>query len=403
MTQNNNRNASSAARSSLGYNFQDVYSLYLLLKQEKHDLNLWVEGLDDIHIRDNDDHLTLYQLKDKAENLNNKNPGLWNTLGNWCQAIQDKDACLEKTEFKLVITAELLSNQLAYSLNKEYGYNPSKAYDKLYEIAKNEPKKENKDPTKPKTGYEKFLDFLPDEKERKLFVSKIEVLDKSRNAEELNKAIPSMLHAYPEHQNDVYMKIRGWWQIKLDEQKSDNNPTPLTKTALINEIAKASEDYGQNSLPEDDNADRERYPLEKEQLEKANFVQHFKKITKIKKRIDDAMFNFFRAKNRRVEWATKRLLVDNELENYETDLIEHWEGIVTELVDLKNFEVDCSDDLKKEFGLNVYTETKKQYVRPLREKMTKAYVKMGSYHILVDEDRLCWYPEGVMLELLETI
>jgi len=38
---------SASPKSALGFSYQDVYSLYLLLKNEHSDLELWIESLDD--------------------------------------------------------------------------------------------------------------------------------------------------------------------------------------------------------------------------------------------------------------------------------------------------------------------------------------------------------------------
>lgn len=423
-----NKNPSASPESALGFSFQDVYSLYLLLKDERSDLELWIENLDDIHIKDKNGNLTLYQLKHKVNKLSDKSSDLWNTIGNWCKLIKDGKISIDTTSFKLVVITEILNTQKAYSLCKKYGnYNPTKAHDELLKIAnKDIETKRNKQKKSEKQGENIHPDLfeLPEEQEieetdyelfakklhyntRESLVNSIEIIDNTSNVTTLDARIPSMLNGvYPDNQKAVYSDLIGWWHIEIRRHLSDKSVSPLTKTALINKIAKINEAYHKDNLPQNyDRQDLEKYRSSIDiKNNNKNFVQELKKITTRKKRIERAMLDFYLATNKRMEWATEKLLIDGEIETYENRLVEYWERITEDLIDSESFALDNTEDIgKREFGLKIYTETEKQNIPPIRQKVTEKYIKMGSYHLLVEDDKICWYPEGVMLELFETI
>jgi len=410
-----NKNLSASPESALGFSFQDVYSLYLLLKDERSDLKLWIEDLDDIHIRDKDDKFTLYQLKHKKNKLSNKSDDLWKTIGNWCKLINNSTISVDNTQFKLVIIVKLIKTQIAYSLCKQYGkYNSIKARNELLKIANKDIETKEKQAEKQLSMVEspnKETDFelfakLPDNIMDKL-VKSIEIIDNVPDLTTLDIRIPSMLHGvYPDNQKDVYHELMGWWQKEIRKQLSDKSNKSLTKTTVIKKIAEINEKYHKDNLPQDyDKQDLEEYrsSIDIKNYNK-NFVQQLKKITNRKKRIERAILDFYLATNKRMEWATKKLLIDDEIEIYENRLIEYWERITEELIDSEYFAIDNADNKeKREFGVKVYNKTEEQNIPPIREKVTEEYIKMGSYHNLVEEKKVCWYPEDIMLELFETI
>lgn len=420
----------SAPESALGFSFQDVYSLYLLLKDERSDLKLWVEDLDDIHIIDKENNLTLYQLKHKANNLSNKSEDLWKTIGNWCKLINNNTIYVEKTQFKLVVIVGLIKTQIAYSLCKKYGkYYSTEAHDQLIKIANEEIAKErnkkniekqvekqlslfdspNKETNK-ETDFELFTQLPYNIREQ--LVNSIEIIDNTADVTTLDSLIPSMLHGvYPDNQKDVYHELIGWWQKKirkqLDDFRKDLQVHPLTKTSIRNKIAEINEKYHKDNLPQDyDKQDLEEYrnSIDIKNYNK-NFVQQLKKIITRKKPIERAILDFYLATNKRMEWVTKKLLFDDEIENYEDRLIEYWEMITEELIDSEDFALDNAEDTEKiKFGSKIYTETEKRNIPPIRERVTEKYIKMGSYHILVEDKKVCWYPEeDIMLKLFEEI
>jgi len=420
-----NKNNSASPESALGFSFQDVYSLYLLLKDERSELELWVESLDDIHIRDKDANLTLYQLKHKDSYLSDKSTDLWNTIGNWCRLINNKQVSIESTKFKLVIIEKVIKTQIAYSLCKQSGnYNSIEARERLLKVAKLEVankdiktrKNEQKNPDKQEKKQLNFFEKKETDFElfanlpyniRESLVDSFEVIDNTPDVTTLDTRIPSMLNAVsPDNQKAVYNELIGWWQKEIRKHLSDKSVSPLTKTTFHYKIAEINEKYHQDNLPQNyDKQDLEEYRNSIDiKNDNRNFVQQLKKITNTKKRIERAILDFYLATNKRMEWATKKLLIDDEIEIYEDKLIEYWERITEDLIDSDDFALDNAEDIeKRKFGSKVYSETEKRNIPPIREKVTEKYIKMGSYHNLVEDNKVCWYPEDIMLELFEKI
>jgi len=422
-----NKNPSASPESALGFSFQDVYSLYLLLKDERSDLELWVEDLDDIHIIDKDNNVTLYQLKHKANNLSDKSDDLWKTIGNWCKLLNNNTISVKNTQFKLVVIVKVSDKQIAHLLCKRHGnYNSVKACEELLKIAKEDIKtRKNQQKNSEKQAKDSHPDLFesPEKKQVKendfeLFdqlhyniseslVNSIEVIDSTHNVTNLDSMIPLMLYGvHSDNQKAVYQELMGWWQTEIRKHLSDKSVEPLIKTILKDKIAEINEKYHKNNLPLDyDKQDLEKYKSSIDiKKDNRNFVQQLKKIINKKKRIERAILDFYLATNKRMEWATKKLLIDNEIENYEDSLIEYWERITEGLIDSEDFALDNAEDIeKRKFGLKVYTETEERNIPPIREKVIEKYIKMGSYHNLVEDNKVCWYPETIMLELFETI
>jgi hypothetical protein len=415
-----NRNNSASPESALGFSFQDVYSLYLLLKDERSDLELWVESLDDIHIKDKDGNLTLYQLKHKDSYLNDRSPDLWNTIGNWCKLIKDKKISVDNTQFKLVVIVKVLDTQIAYSLCKLYGnYNSIKAQDKLLEIANEEikiRKNEQKNPEKQEKKQIELFELPEKVKEtdfelfvqlpyniRESLVGSIEVIDNTPDVTTLDTRIPSMLGAvYPDNQEAVYNELMGWWQKEIRKHLSDKSVNPLTKTTFSYKMAEINEKYHKDNLPLDDDLKYAEYEKSIDvQNDNRKFVVYAKKI------MDDddirhVVLDYYRAYNQRISWLNRKLLSTDYVEDYERKLQDGWSRIVRKVKRKRrfSFNTEIEKQTKKDIGLDIYDATEELDIR-IKEKVTEKYIMMGSYHILADEDRAYWYPDEKMKEILD--
>ncbi|MDM8566578.1 hypothetical protein QUF74_13115 [Candidatus Halobeggiatoa sp. HSG11] len=422
MTKQNKNISAASPESALGFSFQDVYSLYLLLKDERSDLELWIESLDDIHIKDKNGNLTLYQLKHKSNNLNDKSSDLWNTIGNWCRLIKDGNISIETTSFKLVVITEVLNTQVAYSLCKKYGsYNTIIAHDELLKIAnkdienkRNKPKKSEK---QEKNIQHPDLFGLPEEQEiketdyelfaklhyntRELLVKSIEVIDNAPNVTTLDARIPSMLYTvYPDNQKAVYSDLMGWWQMKIREHLSNKSVSPLPKTILTLKIAEINEKYD-NGLPLDNDFKHAEYEKSIDiQNDNRRFVIYAKKI------MDDddvkyVVLDYYRAYNQRISWLNRNLLSTDYLKDYEQELQDGWNRTVRRVKRKSKFSFNTKTEkqTKKDIGIDIYDATEELDIR-IKEKVTEKYIMMGSYHILADEDRVCWYPDDKMKKIL---
>ncbi|EDN70471.1 conserved hypothetical protein [Beggiatoa sp. PS] len=415
-----NKNDSASPESALGFSFQDVYSLYLLLRNERNDLKLWLEKLDDIDIKDENGNLTLYQLKHKANNLNDKSDDLWKTIGNWCKLIKNDMKFVENTKFKLVVIVEVLNTQIAYLLCKQHGnYNSIKAHDKLLEIAnkdiKTRKKKQLEKQEKKQTELfessekkqEKETDFelfakLPYNLREQL-VNSIEIIDNAPDVTTLDARIPSMLHGvYPSTQKKVYRNLMGWWQEEIRKHLSDKSVNPLTEVTLINRIAEINEEYQRDNLPLDNDLKYAKYEKSIDaQNDNMKFVIYAKKI------MDDddirhVSLDYYKAYNQRSSWITKKLLSIDYVADYERKLQDGWNRTVRKVKRKRrfSFNTEVEAQIKKDIGIDIYDATEELDIR-IKEKVTEKYIMMGSYHILADEDRVCWYPDEKMKEILD--
>ena len=76
----------SAAASGIGYYYQYIYSLYLLLEQYEPHIFIRIEGHDDIELLEKNELQELFQIKHHENHnvsLSNRNLDLWKTIGIW--------------------------------------------------------------------------------------------------------------------------------------------------------------------------------------------------------------------------------------------------------------------------------------------------------------------------------
>lgn len=126
MPESKTQQATSAADTSIGFDYQ-FYHFFLLLLDLRHGEQIGLEEKDDVHVDLADGNLLLIQTKHTVQvnaagesiNLTEKDKDLWKTLSNWSKVISeqaDAKLFLKKTSFQLATNKQALKNPFILKL-----------------------------------------------------------------------------------------------------------------------------------------------------------------------------------------------------------------------------------------------------------------------------------------------
>lgn len=101
-------NAHDASGQMLGYLYQVLAALYLLLDSKYGDAQICIEKFDDIAFIEQDEPVLMIQTKHhlyRPGNLSNTSVDLWRTIKSWCDSINKSPSNLRDTYFAILTTA----------------------------------------------------------------------------------------------------------------------------------------------------------------------------------------------------------------------------------------------------------------------------------------------------------
>jgi hypothetical protein len=112
-------------------------------------------------------------------------------------------------------------------------------------------------------------------------------------------------------------------------------------------------------------------------------------------RIEKAMLDYYRAFEQRSRWAREELLVGDEVELYETRLVDEWERFSLAITEELGSEV--SELELKKAGRQIFNWMEQNADIRIRPNVAEPYVMRGSFHLLADEStpRVWWHPQFV--------
>jgi len=387
----------SAAAPTLGYLYQAQYALYALLKEDREEAQLAIEGLDDITI-EHDQYIELSQLKHHVRQkatMTAASPELWKTIRIWSTLLKDSMWKPDETRLTLITTATATAGSLP-TLLFEDGRDTVEAHRLLLETA-----------TKSKStsltdSFKAFSDLTKAQQIQ--LIDAIYIYDESPTAKDLPALIKKQFHwGVPTGKVDlVYERLQGWWFERVVSHLLGKSTQKIKQLELKIKIDDIISQFQRDSLPVDHartKIDVAYFNTQKNKL----FVQQLNHIEVNTHRIHFAVQDYFRAFEQRTRWAKDMLLIDDELNQYEDILKEEWGRYMAQMMD----QLDGPDALDDEaacvrFGKDVLAWMERVRI-PIRKNMppNDEYVMRGSYHMMANEEvpPVYWHPK--LLEKLE--
>ena len=220
----------------------------------------------------------------------------------------------------------------------------------------------------------------------------VTVVDKSESILNVVDSIKKSIRysSRPEFEERVFERIEGWWFKKSIEALCSSEPIFVSQGQVRSYICDVSDEYMPDNLPIDteltDDIDVNSFPAG-ERI----FCDQLRLIAVRSPRIKIAVRDYYRAFTQRSNWIRDDLLYIDELDQYESRLIDEWQHLFVRMQD----DVDASDDKEMQrAGRALFSSIEDKDIR-IRPLCSDAFVMRGSYHMLANKLKVGWHLEFV--------
>ncbi len=381
------RNPHEASASATGYLFQCRCALLAGLSaiQDSPQLSISIEKFDDVAFEANGEPTDLIQTKHhigKTGDLTDSSADLWKTLWIWLKRVAEDVEAPFRTRFVLLTTGQAPDGSAASTLRSRD--RDEKQADTRLLTAATESK--NKDHSAAYAAYVALAEPV-----RLNLLRSVLILDGSSNIIDVREDITRELyHAASRDQIDhLVERLEGWWFGAVIRALTTPARSAIPVLAIEQRVDELRDEFKRNALPVDFKTALPPQAVVAD-LDKRPFVRQLRKIEISPARIEFAIRDYYRASEQRSRWAREDLLIDDELENYEQELIEAWEPRHAAMLD--EAAPPCAPDKKVMLGQTVFKWVEQDANFPLRT-VRERFLTHGSYHILANRYAVGWHPE----------
>lgn len=367
-----------ASQQMLGYLYQVVYALYLIISCEDNNDQIGIERFDDVSFEKDGTPKELIQLKHHVTpgKLTDSSVDLWRTLKVW---MDSKDILEEDTKLLLITTASAPQESVAYFLKAdEQVRNCQKAYGKLMEVAK---KSTNNTISNACNAFKKL-----GQSEGLKLVKRIEVLDGATDIADTDSKIKSYLEiaVKPKYEDKVLTALKGWWFQQCILGLCSPGLKLISKNEVTREIQRLVKKYDIDYLPIASDINSIKYGVNKDST-------YVKQLGLLK--IDDedilesAASDYVKADAQRSKWIREDPSLADELGEYDRNLIDRWHRLFL------NMKMELAADPDKiKAGRRLYGKIMTQDF-PIRANRREQFIMCGSYQKLSDNLKVGWHKD----------
>lgn len=391
----------SASDSYLGYVFQGLYALIMLLDADDEE-TVSIETQDDIVL--NGTCTNLIQLKhnyDSVPTLTLANVGLWKTIRIWAESPR-----ISSTRFTFVTCARIQNNGVLLNLTPdsrkdldlvvlEFTKEAKRVIDER-ESKKNDNIKNRKDPfdklphQERSVGCERFYN-LPDSIKKELIerlIIKPETFNVTQIAEQLSTRLKS--YVIPKIRDKVVERLIEWWDRRVILSLTNEQPRVIHKEELQWKLQDLISELRDDSLPDDFSM------VEPPSLDSELGTTMEKQIALVnggKSRLLRAARVRWLARNQREKWMSDDISISSDLAKFDKGLLQAWRDRFEPIKE------DCCsypDPEQCKKGLELldwsHNEAPHKVIQP-REKWRMPFLTQGTYQQLADEGKVGWHPQ----------
>ncbi len=372
-----------------GYLYQVLAALLLIL-DSKNDLNeLCIEKFDDVAFVETDNPKIMIQVKHQINargKLSDTSTDLWRSINSWCDSIKTNNMDILTTSFVILTTALAPTDSAAYFLSEQQkNRNTEKALELILKAANGTQKTT-------KAFRVNFLS-LSDEKQRQL-ISNVYIYDNSIQIKSFREELKRHIRwgTLPRFEDLICEQLEGWWFQKAIQFLCSDRTVYIDQKQVQSKVYEITSSYHEDSLPI--TVDPLIFPSEKEMetfgTETQVFIEQLKLIVLSEERIKRAIRDYYHAYQQRAKWVREDLLYIDELETYESQLVDEWHRLYEisneELSDIENLD----ESIKSKAGKKLYNNVENLELY-IRERVTQPFIMRGTYHGLSNKLQIGWH------------
>jgi hypothetical protein len=384
----------SAGEQGLGYIYQARLALLHLL-QLPEETAVFLEKDDDLDFVDGEGGKSLASLKHKAvgAKLTDLSTDFWKSINIWLTRYKRDGRAASSLRFFLFTTSNVSSDSFLAHLRHDQPVAPgdvatlTQRADAALAVSK------SKTIAPIATA---FGELSSNEKQD--FLERIRILDGSPRISDIPAIIMGkhMRCIRREHREFVFQRLEGWWNDAVIKQLTGTRTEGILGYEVSDRLSSFAEEYRTDNLPITFRASRPTDEIDTE-TDHRLFVVQLREICISSNRIRSAILDYYRAFQQRSAWARERLLVAEEVEEYEERLVDEWNRYKDAV--FEKLKEDSAQDALREAGVSLYTwaefETGRIESLRIRARVTEQYVVRGSFHILANgkpKPRVYWHP-----------
>lgn len=386
----------SAADSALGYLYQVRTGLIWALRRARagSEFIVSLETLDDVAFEtllpsgsQPDQLLQTKHHRSREASLSDASGDLWKSLRVWFEGHGNK-TIPPGTALFLITTGGAPKDGAAWFLRGGATRDVDKALNLLATVTQTSDSKANAD------AYQAFT--AASVAARRAILDNVVVLDRASGILTIDDDLKAEVHwsAEAQHLDAFLQRLEGWWFRRVIKQLvAAPKSKGILSAELESEMSELREQFKQDNLPIDD--DLLAFTLDEathSAHESYQFVHQLKLIDAGKRRVANAIRDYYRAYTQRSRWLREDLLLLGDLSRYEGKLVEEWELVFDAAKD--EMDANTVEAEKRKAARSILAWAEKVAI-PIRPGVTEPFVVRGSLHMLADEKpaRVGWHPD----------
>lgn len=396
MTAQSPGNSHSAQATVLGFYYQTLYALLLLLEQRTDDAAVSVERLDDVELN-TDGQTLLAQLKHSIQSsppeISIKSDALWKTIKAWIDVLPQLS--LSEARFQLVAVGELAAGSALRQFQQDEPdlelLRNALVAEAQCVIDAREQAKADGEPVpyeKRAKGCEAFLALT--DADRDIFLTRIGITSGSMTVGEVEPEIASKLDfILPEHRDAVAGRLVAWWDREILYSLCGKRERMIFREELQAQISLLISEIVQDKLLPDfeDVGPPEDYQPDGMLTKQIVLVKGLPTDIKV------AIREEWRARSQRSKWINDRLDMATKIDKYDKILEEHWSDsheLMAQQCDGADDKQQCAEGLKI---LRWSHQTAHTQIAPFADGWNAPYYVRGSYQVLAINLKIGWHPQ----------
>jgi hypothetical protein len=388
----NTNNRHDASGQMVGYLYQALSALLLLLESTESQTQICIEKFDDVTFGEDVEPSTRIQIKHQLfsrGNLNDTSVDLWRTISNWCDVIETSTCNLAETKFIIITTASVKEDSAVSHLTDFGNRDCDTALKILRNTAETNAGKTNE------KFYQTFSIMKPLQQEN--LVKRMYVYGGAPKIDGLKDTIMRFVRCgtLSKHEDTVYDKIVGWWFSRVIECLCSPTPVFISREQLQRVMFDIGSEYKADSLPIDVDASYNPTQDEVNGLSSDNqmFIAQLRLIAISPERKKRCIKDYYNAFQQRSRWVREQLIFVDELSKYDKILTDEWDRLFLIMKEkLEDYGIDVNDKQKENAGRELLNEIEQLNIL-IRERVTQPFIMRGTFHGLADKFDIGWHVE----------